>query len=154
MSLTKAKSKKTSVKKNGTFLVEKNLKKIRAQELRQRLSKSKRPVFILLDNEKFELQDVVRKQLIEALMQSASIKPMKREVPVLSTTEVAQMLNVSRPFVVKLIETNQLKSFMVGSHRRVLETDALEFKRKMRSEQNKALDALADETEKLGLDFE
>ena len=70
----------------------------------------------------------------------------------LSTQEVADLLNVSRPFVVNLIETHRLKSFNVGSLRKVLVVDAIAYQRKMRNEKNEALDALAKETESLGLD--
>ncbi len=67
--------------------------------------------------------------------------------------EVADLLNVSRPFVIKLIETRQLKAFKVGSHRRVLKAETLAFRQKMRNQKNEALDALVAGTERLELDF-
>ena len=86
-------------------------------------------------------------------LQKSNLKSELNTDAALSTQEVAELLNVSRPFVVKLIETHKLKSFKVGSHRRVLEVDALAFRQKMKREKDEALNALADETDRLGLEF-
>ncbi len=71
----------------------------------------------------------------------------------LTTQEAADLLNVSRPYITNLIDEKKLKGFMVGNHRRVKKTDALEYKVKMRQEQGTAMDELAVESQKLGLDF-
>jgi excisionase family DNA binding protein len=71
----------------------------------------------------------------------------------MTTQGVADLLNVSRPFVVKLIDDGKLNSFKVGNHRRVREVDALEYRKEMRSEQKHALDELAEETQSLGIKF-
>jgi len=47
---------------------------------------------------------------------------------VLTTAEVAEMLGVSRPHVVKLVDTGKLDHHMVGTHRRVVLTDMLEYR--------------------------
>lgn len=153
MAVVKAKAKKTMTKKASNLLVNKGLKRIAAKELREKLSKSKKPVFILLDNEKFEISEEERRQFIQALVQGAKPESSVEENEDLSTQEVADLLNVSRPYVVKLIDTNKMKSFRVGVHRRVLKSVALEFREKMRNEQGEVLDKLAEETQKLGLEF-
>jgi excisionase family DNA binding protein len=104
-------------------------------------------------NEEYQIPKSEQKLFVEAFLETMDLKDAQKSGAVLSTQEVADLLNVSRPFVVKLIETQQLKSFNVGSHRRVLEVDALAFRQKMRNEKNVALDTLAKETEKLGLEF-
>lgn len=71
----------------------------------------------------------------------------------LSTVEAAHLLNVSRPFVIKEIEANRLPHRKVGTHRRVLYEDLLEYARKMRTEQEKALDRMADDARVLGLEY-
>src|SRR5687768_16475530 len=46
----------------------------------------------------------------------------------LSTTEAAELLNVSRPYVVKLLEEGQIPFVATeGNHRRVKRADVLEF---------------------------
>ncbi|MEN0058930.1 MAG: helix-turn-helix domain-containing protein [Bdellovibrio sp.] len=73
---------------------------------------------------------------------------------VLTTQEVADLLNVSRPFVIKLIDQKELPlAFMAGSQRRILKSSALEYRDKMRRKQNDALEALTEESEDLEMDF-
>lgn len=69
----------------------------------------------------------------------------------ISTQQAADLLNVSRPFVTKLIDEGQLPAMLVGRNRRVLRSDALVFSEKMKQKQNVALDRLSEETESLGL---
>jgi excisionase family DNA binding protein len=70
-----------------------------------------------------------------------------------TTVEAAHYLNVSRPFVIKEIETGQLKHRMVGTHRRIAYEDLVEYQRKMQGRQEKALQQLADNAQELGLGY-
>ncbi|MCP1388667.1 excisionase family DNA-binding protein [Corynebacterium sp. TA-R-1] len=49
----------------------------------------------------------------------------------MTTQQVAKLLGVSRPFVVKLIDEGRLQGHKVGTHRRVYTRDAIEFKQRM-----------------------
>lgn len=80
--------------------------------------------------------------------QPLMVLPQKHE---LSTQEAAAFLNVSRPFVVKQIETGRLPARKVGRHRRVLFEDLLAFQQSLRQETEAALQALADEGQELGI---
>jgi excisionase family DNA binding protein len=71
----------------------------------------------------------------------------------LSTVEAAHFLNVSRPFVIKEIEAGRLKHRKVGSHRRVLYEDLLEYARAMRAQQQLALERMAANARELGLEY-
>ena len=82
-----------------------------------------------------------------ARRQPIVLMPQKQE---LSTVEVANFLNVSRPFVIKEIEAGRLKHRKVGSHRRVLYEDLLAYARDMRAEQETALERMADNARELG----
>jgi len=123
-------------------------------ELKNLLSGTDKKISIRVGNQEFGLLEEEQHLLVEAVLDAVDSHGAQKERAVLSTQEVADLLNVSRPFVIKLIETRKLKAFKVGSHRRVLKVDALAFRQKMRNEKNEALDALAAETARLGLDFE
>ncbi len=70
-----------------------------------------------------------------------------------STVEAAHFLNVSRPFVIKEIESGRLPHRMVGTHRRVAFEDLIAYARKMRERQEAALERLAENSRELGLDY-
>lgn len=80
--------------------------------------------------------------------QAVTLVPQKHE---LSTQEAAAFLNVSRPFVVKQIESGRLPCRKVGRHRRVLFEDLLAFQQSLRHETEEALQALADQGQELGI---
>lgn len=71
----------------------------------------------------------------------------------LTTQEVANMLNVSRPFVIKEIEQGRLKCHMVGSHRRIAYEEMIRYGDAMRADQEHALKELAEEAQQLGMGY-
>jgi excisionase family DNA binding protein len=78
------------------------------------------------------------------------LMPTKQE---LSTVEAANLLNVSRPFVIKEIEEGRLHCRMVGTHRRVAFEDLQTYASAMRTGQQAALQRLADNARELGLNY-
>jgi len=71
----------------------------------------------------------------------------------LTTQQAADFLNVSRPFVVKLIDENKLPAHKIGRHRRVRFQDLLYYKKQMESDREKAKDDLTREAQELGLEY-
>jgi excisionase family DNA binding protein len=61
----------------------------------------------------------------------------------LTTQDVADYLNVSRPYVVKLIDSGKLPARMVGTRRRVALADLVKFDEADRKSRRAALDEIA-----------
>lgn len=80
-----------------------------------------------------------------------SIMPIHAE---LSTQDAANILNVSRPFLVGLLEKGKINFHKVGTHRRVLAKDVIDYKQLIDNEKMGALDKLTEESQKLGMGYE
>jgi excisionase family DNA binding protein len=70
----------------------------------------------------------------------------------LSSQEAADLLQVSRPHVVHLMEEGEIPYFKVGSHRRVLQEDLVAYQRELKKsrEANLALIAKQAQEDSLG----
>ena len=72
----------------------------------------------------------------------------------LSTQEAANLLNVSRPHVVNLLEKGEIPFRKVGSHRRILAKEVIAYKEKVENDRLQALDELTELSQALGMGYE
>jgi len=61
----------------------------------------------------------------------------------LTTQQAADVLNVSRPYLIKLLTNEEIPFVKVGRHRRIEAKDVFEYKEKMSVQRAKALEDLA-----------
>jgi len=80
--------------------------------------------------------------------QGVQLLPVNAEV---STQTAAEMLNVSRPFLIGLVERGEIPCRLVGRHRRILFNDVIDYKRRDDRRRKDAADALTALDEDLGL---
>lgn len=72
----------------------------------------------------------------------------------LSTQQAAQLLNVSRPHVVKLVEQGVIPFKKAGTHRRILLGDLLAYQARLKQQQQEALAFLSEQAQALHLGYE
>lgn len=79
-----------------------------------------------------------------------SLIPHHQEI---STQEAANLLNVSRPFLVGLLENGEIPFRKVGAHRRVKLTDVLEYKDQSDAKRLQALNELTALSQEEGMGY-
>jgi excisionase family DNA binding protein len=79
---------------------------------------------------------------------AVSIVPIHAE---LSTQEAADLLGVSRPFLVQLLESSKIPFHKVGRHRRLRYTDVMHYRAQLAQDRKQALQALVAADQELGL---
>lgn len=114
---------------------------------------SERAVLIGPDDTPWELPVEayrVLKEVLEAMSQGLAITVVPQHT-MLTTQEAADILGISRPTLVKLLESDQIPYEHRGRHRRLRLVDVLEYQRSVRANRRGRLDALVEAAEKHGL---
>lgn len=90
------------------------------------------------------------REMLEAMAvgKNVAVLPLETE---LSSFELADLLHVSRPYAIGLLEKGLIPFRSVGVHRRIRLDDALRYKAEQRQRSLEAMAALQAENEALGL---
>lgn len=119
------------------------------------VSISERNVTFHVKGESFEVPRkavlIFEKVLEEmALGNTVEITSVEKE---LTTQEAADLLNVSRPHFIKLIESGKIPFRRVGAHRRVKQADVLKYEADLKETRRKGLEFLVKEAQEMGLGY-
>lgn len=103
----------------------------------------------------FFLSHAIVELLFRSLLQIArgnavTIVPIHAE---LTTQEAANLLNVSRPYLVRLLEERKIPYHKIGRHRRVLFRDLLIYKEKSKNKSRKARKELIEQAQDYDLGY-
>ena len=77
-----------------------------------------------------------------------SLLPVDR---MLTTRQAAELLNVSRPYLIRLLEAGEIPFEMVGTHHRIAIEDALRFRAERSARRRQALRALSQDADELDI---
>jgi excisionase family DNA binding protein len=124
-----------------------------ASRLLKALRRTKHPKLSLPSGENAELPGPAANALMEVLQAVAS----GQEIVVLgadrdlTTSQAADVLGVSRQYVVRLLDGEVIPSYLVGSHRRVRLDDLTEFRAARDEKRRSVLREMVREAEDAGL---
>ncbi len=110
----------------------------------------------ILDKARIDLADLPHDAaaLVRRLLEDYAAGKRPRVIPSeadVSTFQAADILNVSRPYVIKLLDECAMPFRMVGSHRRIRLADLISYKARKDEASDAALDELVAIEQELGL---
>ncbi len=103
---------------------------------------------VRVPREAFELFQQVLAEMASG--NSVTVVPLQAE---LTTQQAADLLNVSRPYLVGLLKAGDIPHRMIGTKRRVLAIDVLEYREKDSRRRRQLLKELTEEAQTLGIEY-
>jgi excisionase family DNA binding protein len=105
------------------------------------------------DGKEIPLPDSILRLVYEALACAATGKKLRlvEEDEEVSPEKAAEFLQVSRPYLVKLLDGGEIPFHYVGAHRRITMSDLIEYKAKRKIRSKEALQRMVEVSEEMGL---
>lgn len=144
------------LERNGTIVPSDEDAKLATESSRILSRRADRNLHIHLDDGQTlplprAIQELISHLLVEMSQGNAvTLIPIHAEM---TTQEAADYLNVSRPYLVKMLERDEIPHHKVGTHRRIRFTELKAFKHKQIEARSKALDELASQAQELDMGY-
>jgi excisionase family DNA binding protein len=141
--------------KEDVLLAQQGLKTLQARL--KRMPKTKRARLIVDAGTTAEI--ALPPQAVQALAEALGHLAAGQDVTVtampqeMTTQQAAEYLRVSRPFLIALLEKNELPYRKVGTHRRVLAADVIAYKNRIDAARLQTLEQLAAQAQELGMGY-
>jgi excisionase family DNA binding protein len=90
--------------------------------------------------------------IIDDMAQGKSVTIVSSD-EVIGTQQAAKLLNVSRPYLVNLLEEGEIPFKKAGTHRRIDLNDLLEYQKRLTQNRKKKLNFLADQAQQLNMGY-
>lgn len=108
---------------------------------------------IVVDGQQMKMPSIVNKALIEVIRElnngnSVTLIPTDKE---LTTQQAADILNVSRPYFIKLLENGDINFKKTGTHRKILMQDLMKYREQRNETRKTKIQELTQLSQDLGL---
>ncbi len=90
------------------------------------------------------------KDLLTVVARGEAVTVVSTEAEI-TTAQAAEVLNVSRPYLIKLLDSHKIDFHRVGTHRRIKFADLMDYKTREDEARRKVLRELAELDKELGL---
>lgn len=110
---------------------------------------------VLQENEYVSIPKAAYALLVDILQnmsQGKSVTLIPQDTQI-TTQQAADMLNVSRPFIVKLLEEGAIPFKKAGTHRRININDIISYGEKIKENRNHKLAFLAEQAQELNMGY-
>ncbi|MUG94944.1 helix-turn-helix domain-containing protein [Scytonema sp. UIC 10036] len=112
------------------------------------------PKLVNANGEEIPISDNVFKvlqEILPALEQGKTIVTISPANSEVTTQEAADILNVSRPYLIKLLNNNEIPHVKTGSHRRIKLKDVMDYKEKREAQTAQSFNQLTEIMQDNGL---
>ena len=119
----------------------------------EQLASAQVPELVMADGTRIPLPEeiaTVLREVVTAMAQGKAVTVAPQHTT-LTTQQAADLLGVSRPTLVKLLEDGELPFTKPGRHRRIRLSDVLAYRDRVRRGRTEALDELAEISDDAGL---
>lgn len=143
------------VSRKDQMVAQASVAKLSARRNPQKKRKAASFIRLQIDKDSVEIPESAFEILLDALQNMANgqvskLVPLDQQC---STQQAAELLHVSRPYVVRLIEEGMLPHEKVGTHRRLKLKDVLAYRQRMEKTRKQKLSALAKQAQELNMGY-